>query len=126
MAYTTIRTSKYKAKAIDYNGRRYDSKFEGGYAQFLDMLLKAGEIKEWTPQYKIPLIVNGVKITTYYADFRVVTKDGTVQIHETKGYKTPDFKIKWALLDAIKNEIEPGMEMILIEQKSFNPYRKKF
>lgn len=124
MAYRVVTKLKYKNVKIDYNGRRYDSKFEGSYAAFLDMLLKAGEIKEWKPQHRIELRVNGIKITTYIADFRVVTKDDTVQIHETKGMVLGEFKIKWALLDALKDEIEPGMELLLIQQKSFNPYKK--
>jgi hypothetical protein len=77
--------------------------------------LKAGEIKEWKPQYKMEFKINGVKICNHYIDFRVVTKHDTVQYHETKGVETELYRIKKKLLLALLPEIEPGAEYIVIK-----------
>lgn len=107
--------NKYSAKGTEYNGRWYHSKKEARYAEELDWRIKAGEITEVTPQWKIELRVNGVLIANYFVDFKVVTKDGTVQYHEVKGFETIDWQMKWKLLQAIKDEIEPGVELILVK-----------
>lgn len=108
--------SKYSAKGRDYNGRWYDSNKEAKYAEELDWRLKSGDIKEWKSQVKISLDVNGVHIANYYCDFRVVTKDGTIQYHEVKGMVLPLWQMKWKLLQALKDEIlESGAELIVIK-----------
>src|SRR5690606_24502080 len=112
----TKRKNKYNAKKQEFGGRKYDSKFEAKYAEDLEWRKKAGEILEIKPQYKIDIKVNGVHITNYYCDFRVVLADGTVQYHETKGFMTSDFILKWRLLNALKDELlEPGAELIMIK-----------
>lgn len=128
MAYRQIySTNKFNAKRQDYNGKWYHSKGEAAYAAELDWLQKAGEIKSWERQVKIDLKVNGIHITNYFVDFKVITKDGIVQYHEYKGVETPDFIIKWNLLHALIDEIDPGAELILIKHKSnFKPKNAKF
>lgn len=107
--------SKYGNNSQEYNGRRYDSKREAAYAQDLDWRMKAGEIKEVIPQYKIDLRVNGRHITNYFVDFKVIMADGSVQFHEVKGMVLPLWQLKWALLEALKDEIEPGCELFVIK-----------
>lgn len=107
--------SKYGNNSQEYGGRRYDSKREAAYAQELDWRLRAGEIKEIIPQYKIELVVNGMKITRYYVDFKVVMADDSVQFHEVKGFETDVWKMKWKLLEALVDEIEPGAELLVIK-----------
>jgi hypothetical protein len=108
--------SKYKAVPMVYNGRKYHSKKEARYAQILDLRIKASEIISWQPQVKIDLSINGNHITNYVCDFRVVTKDGTIQYHEVKGVETQAFKIKWKILTVFKDQIiEPEAEIIIIK-----------
>ena len=107
--------ARVKSSRTDYNGRWYQSKLEANYAAQLDWRLKAGEIKEWTPQVKLTFKVNGVMICNYYCDFKVVTKDGTVQYHETKGYETEVWRLKKKLMLALLPEIDPGAEYIVIK-----------
>lgn len=108
------RKTKYNSKKATYGGRTYDSKKEADYAQTLDWRKKLGEIRSWTPQVPLELRVNGVKIVTYICDFRVVMPDGSVEYHETKGFATADFKIKWKLFEVLKDEIDPGCKLVLI------------
>lgn len=112
----TKRKNKYNAKSQQFGGRTYHSKFEARYAEDLEWRKKAGEIVEIKPQYKIDIKVNGVHITNYYCDFRVVLADGTVQYHEVKGVALPLWVTKWRLLNALKEELlEPGAELIVIK-----------
>jgi hypothetical protein len=111
-------TNKFNAVKAEYLGRWYHSKGEAEYAMELDWRKRAGEIKEWIPQFKIDLKVNGIHITNYYMDFKVITKHDAIEFHEYKGMETMEWKIKWNLLHALKDEIEPGCELILIKHKS--------
>lgn len=107
--------SKYGNNSQEYNGRRYDSKREAAYAMDLDWRMKAGEILEVVPQYKIDLRVKGRHIANYYVDFKVILSDGSVEFHEVKGMILPLWQMKWALLEALIDEIEPGAELLVIK-----------
>lgn len=105
--------SKYGAKKIEIDGIIFDSKKEGRRYQELKMLQKAGEISNLQRQVKYILIPaqrepdtegpRGGKIKgkllerecSYIADF--VYKDvytGEWVIEDTKGFRTPEYKIK--------------------------------
>jgi hypothetical protein len=123
--YLKTTGNKYKAKKQEYNCEKYDSKGEAAYAEELDWRIKAGEILSYRRQVKIPLVVNGVLICNYYADFLVTDKYGAEEIHEYKGFKTDTFNLKWKLLQALKDEIYPdGVELIMIQHKSYKPKSK--
>ena len=108
-------TNKFKAISTNYDGKFYHSKAEASYAQELDWRVKAGEVMSWERQVKIDLRVNGIHITNYFIDFVVTMKDGTRVYTEYKGAVTPDWQIKWNLLHALINEIEPGAELLLVK-----------
>lgn len=99
-----INYQKYGNKKTEYNGRFFDSKREASYAQDLDLLKRAGEIKEWTPQFKLSMDVNGHHITNYFVDFHIIDKSGKEEIHEVKGFETKEWKLKWKLCEAIFGE----------------------
>lgn len=107
--------SKYNNKTKQYNGRSYDSIREANHAEELDWRIKAGEIKEVIPQFKISLDVNGKHIANYYVDFKVVKSDGSIEFHEVKGYETDTWRLKWKLTEALLDEIEPGAELLVIK-----------
>lgn len=106
---------KYNNQTQTYNGRRYDSIREANHAEELDWRIKAKEIKEVIPQYKIDLRVNGQHVTNYYVDFKVIMADGSVQFQEVKGFATDVWKLKWRLFEVLVNEIEPGAELLVIK-----------
>ena len=110
--------NKYKAKGRHYNGQWFDSTGELEYCQKLDILKKAGEIIDYKRQVKIELKVNGVHIGNYFCDFKVINKTGGVEYHEYKGFETKRFKILWRLFQALKDEIDPGCELVLIKHKA--------
>jgi hypothetical protein len=70
----------------------------------LDWRIKAGEVKEVIPQYKISLDVNGVHIANYFMDFKVTLIDGTIEMHEVKGAELPLWRMKWRLAEALYPE----------------------
>jgi hypothetical protein len=107
--------SKYNNKTKQYNGRTYDSIREANHAEELDWRIKAGEIREVIPQFKIDIKVNGRHICNYYMDFKVILVDGGIEFHEVKGFATDVWQLKWKLTEALLNEIEPGAEMIVIK-----------
>jgi hypothetical protein len=109
--YNFSKRNKYNSKRTKYNDRYYDSALEAAYAEQLDWRIKAGEIKEVIPQYKISLDVNGVHIANYYMDFKVVLLDGRIEMHEVKGMETPLWRMKWRLAKAMY----PDTEFILIK-----------
>ena len=93
----------------------YDSKFEAGYAQELELRIKAKDIKGFEAHKKVPLTVNGFTVCDYYIDFIVEHNDGTLEYVETKGFATPIWKLKWKLFCALYEEKE-GIKISLIMQ----------
>lgn len=102
-----------------FNGMKYDSKKEAGYAMFLTNEKKRGKIKSWVSHKKFDLYgVNGSKICSYIADFEVLHNDGTIEIIDVKSKATVTslFRIKWKLLeDTYKNEIKRGEVKLTIQ-----------
>lgn len=107
--------SKYNNKSQWYGGHRYDSKFEAKYAEELDWKIKAGEVKEWDRQVKIPLEINGHHICNYYIDFKVTHQDGSTEYVEVKGFETPVWQLKWKMFEVLLNEIDPGAILTIVK-----------
>lgn len=101
----TYRTkSKYNNKSKYYRGRLYDSIREANHAEELDWRIKAGEIKEVIPQFKIEIKIGGKHICNYYIDFKVVKSDNEIEYHEVKGFETDLWRLKWKLAEALYPE----------------------
>lgn len=94
------KTSKYNAKKVRIDGILFDSKLEGNRYLELKQLLSLGVISDLETHKKYPLIVNGLEVTTYEADF-VYKKNGTEVVEDTKGFLTKEYKIKKKLMKAI-------------------------
>jgi hypothetical protein len=101
-----VRTDRIGKLERTYRGRLYASKLECHTAQTLDLLVRGGEVRSWAPQKRFPLVVKDVKVGVYIADFVVVKKDGSLAIWESKGKETPEFKIKWKLVEALYPQYE--------------------
>jgi hypothetical protein len=67
----------------------------------LDLLQRAGEIKELALQPRFKLTVNGKHVTTYVGDFQYLDKRGRLIVEDVKGFKTDVYKLKAALFEAI-------------------------
>lgn len=109
------RQNKYGAHSATFMGRKYHSTAEAEYAQGLELRKRAGEIKEWTPQFKVPLYVHEVLISTYYADFFIVYADGSEEIVEVKGCFTEYARLKWKLFTVIYAKEKPWIKITMIK-----------
>jgi hypothetical protein len=79
----------------------FDSKSE--YARWLELQLleKAGKIRDLKRQVKIPIKVNGCLVCTYVADFTYDVKNHdlwTPVLEDVKGVRTAIFRLKKKLL----------------------------
>lgn len=112
---------KYRNQPVVIDGVRFASKAEAVRDGELQLLQRAGEIKDLKRQPRFPLVVAGVKICTYVADWSYQRRTcldgrhhtfasppayGSLVVEDRKGVQTPAFKIKWALAKALHPEIE--------------------
>lgn len=107
---------KYRNVPVVVDGVRFASKAEAKRDAELQLLQRAGKIRDLRRQPRFPLIVNGKKICVYVGDWRyfeatdderppsVLTRQEVVE--DRKGALTPAFRIKWALAKALHPEIE--------------------
>lgn len=108
------------AKKCTYNNYLFDSKFEAGYCQELDLRVKAKDIKSYDRQKTLELIVNDFLVCTYRIDFIVYYFDGTVEYCEVKGWPTPVWRLKWKLFEALYGSL-PNVKLTIIQQGKFRP-----
>jgi hypothetical protein len=98
--------TKYRAQPVVIDGIRFASKAEARRYGQLKLLEKAGEISGLQLQPKFPIVVNGVKVCAYIADFAYFTATGRV-VEDVKGVQTPMFRLKRKLVEAIY----PGVQI---------------
>ena len=116
------RYSKYRAEKTEYNGYKYDSKFEAGVAMELDLRLKAGDIKDWERQFKVECIpynchgdpVPKLKVS-HKVDFRIHENDGSFTLMEAKGYEMADYKMRRKWLENIWLPEHPDHEYVVVK-----------
>jgi len=104
---TRPRTNKFNNISCTCGqGHLHDSRGEAAYCDQLDMLKKAGEIKDYTTQKSFELKVNGVTICQHIPDFFVIENDGRETVHEYKGLATAVWRLKKKLFEAVFPEIQ--------------------
>lgn len=91
--------SKYKNGKVVIDGIKFDSGAEGERYKVLKAKEKAGLIKNLELQKTYPLIVNGLKICDYRADF-VYEVGGKTVVEDVKGQVHDVFKLKYKLMFA--------------------------
>lgn len=100
-----MRKSKYGNKRTIVDGISFSSKREAKRYCELKLLEKCGKISNLRCQARYPLVVKGVKICTYVADFvyhDILTSDiGIRVVEDVKGVKTPAYKLKKKLMLAV-------------------------
>lgn len=114
---------KYGNAKTEYNGYTYHSKFEAGVARDLDMMLKAGEIKDWERQFKIeciPYNCHGDPVlkckVSHKVDFRIHNHDGSFKLLEAKGIETADYKMRRKWLEEFWLPENPDHEYEVVYQ----------
>ena len=95
----TFTRNKYNAIKQMYNGEIFDSKKELKRFMELEILLRAREIADLEIHPKFDLMVNGVKIGKYTADFRY-KKDNDIIVEDVKSRatKTRDYILRKKIL----------------------------
>jgi len=88
--------SKYRNVKVEVDNIRFDSKAEAERYWDLKQLERAGEISDLELQPAYPLLVQGVKIAVYKADFRYVDGEGEIVVEDVKSEatKTPVYRLK--------------------------------
>ena len=101
---------KYKAKKVELDGYTFDSMSEAKhYYHTLKPRLEAGEIKDLRMQPAFRCEINGRLICKYIADFQYIDlnttglqgQHGCVIIEDVKGFKTPVYRLKKKMVEAI-------------------------
>ena len=96
--------SKYHARRTEVDGITFASNKEATRYRVLRLLEKAGRIAQLELQVPYDLIVNGVKLGKYVADFRYWEGNeeaAILVIEDTKGFKTPVYQLKRKLMKAL-------------------------
>jgi len=100
---------KYGVQSVTYDGIKFHSKKECTRYQQLKQLEVAGEISDLQLQVRIPLngadgpimTDSGKSHRVYIADFSYVDwrLNGVRVFEDSKGFATPEFKLKLAILE---------------------------
>ena len=94
--------SKYGAKRTEVDGVVFDSRGEARRYRDLTLAQAAGVIAGLELQVKYPLVVNGVKIADYVADFRYQENGQTVvEDFKSPATITPVYRLKRKLMKAL-------------------------
>ncbi len=97
--------NKHRSKPCIIDAIRFASQKEGKRYVELSLLLRAKEISNLRLQPKYPISINNKKICTYIADFEYyrILNGEVVEIitEDAKGFKTPVYKIKRKLMNAV-------------------------
>ena len=115
---------KYKAKKVELDGYTFDSMAEAKHYWFgIKPRLEAGEINNLRLQPSFRCEINGKLICKYLADFQYMdTKEigpqgqlGCTVVEDVKGFKTPVYRLKKKLVEAI----HLGTKIIELSQKLY-------
>ena len=93
--------SKYRAKPCVIDGIRFASQKEGRRYKELRLLEKAEKISELRLQVKYPMWVNFNHICNYIGDFEYEDEIGAIITEDTKGVRTPIYRLKRKLFKAL-------------------------
>jgi Protein of unknown function (DUF1064) len=97
-----VKPSKYGNKVVFVDGIRFASKLEARRYRTLQRLQAAGMISGLECQPVFPLVINGVTVARYIADFRYI-RDGQMITEDCKSPATitPVYKLKKRLVEVL-------------------------
>ena len=104
MKYTIFKENKYHNKQTTYDGYKFASLKERNYYIKLKMMQNSGKISELKLQVPFVLIETfkledkTYRQTKYIADFTYKDENGKYHIVDTKGFRTPEYKLKKKLM----------------------------
>lgn len=93
--------SKYKNRRTVVDGIIFDSLRELKRYGELKMLERSGIISRLECHPRFPIVVSGLHICIYEADFQYVAQDGKQIVEDSKGVRTALFIIKSKLMLAV-------------------------
>lgn len=94
--------SKYRARPTTIDGIRFASRKEALHYCILKKLEIDGAIKDLQMQIPFKCVVAGKLVCTYICDFVYWDVEGKRKVYcDVKGYKTPVYRIKKKLVEAI-------------------------
>lgn len=93
--------SKFNARRVTLDGKTFHSKKEAKRYLYLKARQDAGEIATLECQVPFVFALNGVKICTYFADFRYFDlKASKCIVEDVKGFRTDVYRIKKKMVSA--------------------------
>jgi hypothetical protein len=96
-----VKAPKYKNVKTTVDGIVFDSAKEARRYGELKLLQRGRQISGLQVQPSFPIVINGVKVCTYKADFGYVDQIGSPVIEDCKGFKTPVYRLKKKLMLAV-------------------------
>lgn len=100
--------NKFGAKRTERDGFFFASKAEAARYDELKLLKRASSISALMLQPRYPLVVGGIKIATYVADFAYMDKARQVHVEDVKSSptRTPVYRLKKKLFEALYPELK--------------------
>ena len=95
-----MRFRKYNARPSFVDGLRFASAKEADRYRVLRDLAAVGAIRFLQLQPRFPIVVNGIHCGCYVADFRYLCR-GRIVVEDVKGVRTPTYKLKKRLVEAL-------------------------
>lgn len=98
------RRGKYNASKVTVDGIKFDSRREANRYLKLKELELSGEITDLQRQVRIEIQPSfkhkgkTIRAIHYIADFTYRDSSGIIHIEDSKGFKTPEYKLKKKLL----------------------------
>jgi uncharacterized Zn finger protein (UPF0148 family) len=116
------RSNKYGAIRTEFNGKKYDSKFEASVAEELETQKLAGEIIDYDTHYRVDMNVHREDgslafVVKHKVDFRIHNLDGSYKLLEAKGVETADYKFRRKCLENIWLPLHKDYEYEVIKQR---------
>ena len=99
-----MQINKYNAQRTSVAGKIFHSKREAHRYGNLRLLERNGLIQGLQTQVMIPIVINGVSVCKFIADFTYY-EAGKYIVEDCKGFRTPVYKLKKKILAAQGTEI---------------------
>jgi hypothetical protein len=115
-----MKISKFHAQKVTIDGIEFASNAEGKRYGELKYLQMAKDIKALSCHPVFPLVVNGVTIGKYTADF-VYFEGGRRVCEDVKGIVTPEASLRMRLFKAL----HPDVELRLIQRGQAKAFKQR-
>ena len=95
------RQNKYHAQRVQLDGHWFASKREAKRYAELRLLEKLGDLTNLRLQVHFPVLINGIKVFTYIADFTYSDRDEIDCVEDAKGMRTEIYRLKKKCVEAM-------------------------